>query len=147
MANGGSNGARIGLLLFAGAWNLVVGIFGTLLAALWMFTNHVYSYYNENLLQANELSVILAVMIFAALRKKTRPVGGVVAPATELIAWTVAGIALLGFVIQVLPSFYQVNGEIIAMTLPAHVGIALALSRRGVWPVRGGTSVKSAPAT
>jgi hypothetical protein len=53
MANGGSNGARIGLLLFAGVWNLIVGFFGTLLAALWLLTNHVYSYYNENLLQAN----------------------------------------------------------------------------------------------
>lgn len=147
MTDGGSNGARIGLLLFTGVWNLVVGFFGTLLAALWLLTNHVYSYNNENLFQANELSLILAVMIFGSLRKKTRPGGGVVSPATELIAWTVAALALLGFVIQILPTFYQVNGEIIALILPAHVGIALALWRRGVWPVRGGASVKSAPAT
>jgi hypothetical protein len=147
MADGGSNGARIGLLLFTGAWNLVVGFFGTLLASLWLFTNHVYSYHNENLLQANELSLILAVMIFISLRKKTRPGGGVVSPGTELIAWIVAAVALLGFVIQILPMFYQVNGEIIAMILPAHVGIALALWRRRLWPVRGGASVKAAPAT
>ena len=37
-------------------------------------------------------------------------------------------------------AFYQVNGEIIALILPAHVGIALALWRQGVWPVRGGAS-------
>jgi hypothetical protein len=147
LADEGSNGARIGLLLFAGAWNLIVGIFGTLLAALWLFTRHVYSYNNENLLQANELSLILAVMIFASLRKKTRPGGGVVSPATELIAWVVAALALLGFVVQILPAFYQVNGEIIAMILPAHVGIALALWRRSVWPVRGGARVKPAAAT
>ena len=147
LADGGSNGARIGLLLFAGAWNLKVGIFGTLLAALWLFTNHVYSYNNENLLQANELSLILAVMIFLSLRKKTRPGGGVVSPATELIAWVVAALALLGFVIQILPMFYQVNGEIIAMILPAHVGIALSVWRRSVWPGRGGARVTSAPAT
>jgi hypothetical protein len=147
LADEGSNGARIGLLLFAGAWNLVVGFFGTLLAALWLFTNHLYSYYNENLLQANELSLIVAVMIFASLRKKTRPSGGVVSAATELIAWIVAALAILGFVIQILPAFYQVNGEIIAMILPAHVGVALALWRRSVWPVRGGARVNSAPAT
>lgn len=147
MADRGSNGARIGLLLFVGAWNLVVGIFGTLLAALWLFTNHVYSYYNENLFQANELSLILAVMIFASLRKKTQPGGGVVSPTTELIAWTIAAVAMLGFVVQILPAFYQVNGEIIAMILPAHVGVALALWRRRAWPVRGEASVTSAPAT
>jgi len=147
MADGGSNGARVGLLLFAGVWNLVVGIFGTLLAALWLFTNHVYSYYNENLLQANELSLILAVMVFASLRKKTRAGGEIVSPTTELIAWMVAAVAALGFVIQILPAFYQVNGEIIAMILPAHVGIALALWHRGVWPARDGARVISAPAT
>ena len=145
LADGGSNGARIGLLLFAGAWNLVVGIFGLLLSALWLFTHHVYSYHNENLFQANDLSLVLAIMIFIALRR--RDDGRIIGPATALLAWIVAALALLGFVIQILPVFYQVNGEIIAMILPAHVGIALALSRRSVWPARSGVRVSSAPAT
>jgi hypothetical protein len=130
LADGGNNGARIGLLLVAGGWNLIVGILGTALAALWLFTIHVYSYYNENLLQANSLSLILAVMIFASLRKRERPGGSVVGPATERLALFVAVLALLGFVLQILPMFYQVNGEIVAMMMPAHLGIALALRRR-----------------
>lgn len=136
VADGGSNGARIALLLFAGTWNLVVGILGTALAALWLLTNHVYSYYNENLLQANSLSLILAVMIFASLRRRERPGGNIVGVATERLALIVAVLALLGFVLQILPAFYQVNGEIIAMILPAHIGIALALRRRSVWFAR-----------
>jgi hypothetical protein len=147
LADGGSNGARIGLLLVAGGWNLVVGILGTALAALWLFTNHVYSYYNENLLQANSLSLILAVMIFASLRRRERPDGGVVGRATARLALIVAGLALLGFVIQILPAFYQVNGEIIALMMPAHVGIALALRRRSVWSARGEARTASAQAS
>jgi hypothetical protein len=130
LADGGNNGARIGLLLVAGGWNLIVGILGTALGALWLFTNHVYSYYNENLLQSNSLSLILAVMIFASLRKRERRGGGIVGPATERLALFVAVLALLGFVLQILPMFYQVNGEIVAMMMPAHLGIALALRRR-----------------
>ena len=147
LADGGSNGARIGLLLVAGGWNLVVGILGTALAALWLFTNHVYSYYNENLLQANSLSLILAVMIFASLRRRERPDGGVVGRATARLTLIVAGLALLGFVIQILPAFYQVNGEIIALMMPAHVGIALALRRRSVWSARGEARTASAQAS
>ena len=135
LADGGSNGARIGLLVFAGMWNLVVGILGTALAALWLFTRHVYSYYNENLLQANSLSLILAVMIFASLRKRS-PDGSVVGVATERLASIVAALAMLGFVLQILPVFYQVNGEIIAMLMPAHIGIAVALRRPSVWFAR-----------
>jgi hypothetical protein len=145
VADGGSNGARIGLLLFAGAWHLVVGIFGALLSALWLFTHHVYSYNNENLLQANDLSLVLAVMIFLSLRRRSD--GKIVGRATEILAWIAASLAVLGFVVQILPAFYQVNGEIIAMILPAHVGIALALSRRSPWPVRSGARVISAPVT
>jgi hypothetical protein len=146
VADGGSNAARIGLLLVAGGWNFVVGILGTALAALWLFTNHVYSYHNENLLQANSLSLILAVMIFASLRRKrSRP--GVVGHTTERIAQIVAALALLGFIIQILPVFYQVNGEIIAMMVPAHVGIALALRRQSLWSATPRASTAPAQAS
>jgi hypothetical protein len=146
LADGGSKGARIGLLLVAGGWNLVIGILGTALAALWLFTNHIYSYHNENLLQANSLSLILAVMIFASLRRRKRSGGGVVGHTTERLALIVAALALLGFIIQILPVFYQVNGEIIAMMVPAHVGIAMALRRHSFWPARARAGTVPAPA-
>lgn len=120
--------ARKWLLLYAGLWNLILGILGAALAALWMLTNHVYSYSNENLFQANPLSLLLAVLIFLSLRRKSdQPMAGV---ETGRVARIVGALAVLGFVIQILPSFSQVNGEIIALTLPVHVAIAFALSRR-----------------
>ncbi len=134
-ADAGSRGARISLILFTGFWNLVVGVLGTGLAALWLFTNHVYSYYNENLFQANPLSLILVVMIFASIRGR-RSGEGIVGSSTERLASIVAVLALIGFVIQILPAFNQVNGEIIAMILPAHIGVALALRRHSPWPAR-----------
>jgi hypothetical protein len=59
----------------------------------------------------------------AALRKK---------PAARLgygAAALAAGLSVLGLVLKVVPGFDQVNGPIIAMALPAQLGIALALGR------------------
>jgi hypothetical protein len=127
-ANTGNNAARIGLLLYAGLWNLVVGILGSGLAALWLFTNHVYSYRNENLFQANPLSLLLAVLIFLSLRRhQDQDIAGV---ETGRVARIVAAFAVFGFLIQIVPGFDQINGEVIALLLPAHVGIAFALARR-----------------
>jgi hypothetical protein len=36
----------------------------------------------------------------------------------------VAGLALLGLLLKLIPAFYQVNGEIIALALPIHLGVA-----------------------
>jgi hypothetical protein len=136
----GSGRVRPALIVAAGTWHLATGLGGTALAVLWTFTNHVYSYQNENLLQANPLSLVLAVMIFASLARRGRSngSGAVVKRRTSRLAWVVAGVAVAGFALKVLPWFSQVNGEIIALTLPAHLGIALSLRRRTLWPVGTG---------
>jgi hypothetical protein len=116
------------LLVLTGFWNLFIGILGSALAALWLFTHHVYSYRNENLLQANPVSLLLAVLIFLSLKRKSdQPMAGV---ETGRVARIVGALAVIGFVIQILPGFDQVNGEIIALTLPVHLATAFALSRR-----------------
>jgi hypothetical protein len=45
------------------------------------------------------------------------------------VALMVAGLSLLGLVLKLLPGFDQVNAPIIALALPAQLGIAAALSR------------------
>ena len=123
---------------------MVAGLGGTALAGLWLFTNHVYSYQNENLFQANPLSLVAAVMILAALtRRGSSGSGAIVRRWTSRLAWTVAGIAFIGLVLKLLPSIYQVNGEIIAVTLPSHLGVALSLRRQTLFPV--GTRRRRAP--
>jgi Domain of unknown function (DUF4105) len=137
VADGGSNAARIALLIVAGAWNLFAGVAGTALAALWLFTNHVYSYYNENLLQSNPLSLVLAIMILASMSRREAGISaGVVGDRTRALATIVASLAVLGFMIQILPMFNQVNGEVIALMMPAHIGVALSLGRWTPWSSR-----------
>ena len=46
------------------------------------------------------------------------------------LALVVAATAVVGFAIQVLPQFYQVNGEIIAVTLPPTLLLAWAATKR-----------------
>jgi len=127
-AEAGTNSSRLYLLLFAGLWNLFSGLLGTALAALWLMTNHVYSFRNENLFQANPLSLLLAVLMLASFR--SRPDERIAGVDTARVARIVGALAALGFVIQILPSMNQVNGEIIALMMPVHVAIAFAFSRR-----------------
>ena len=122
--------ARVGLGVLLVGWGLVAGLAGTVLAGLWAFTDHVMAYRNENLFQVNPLAWLLVLP--GALALLTPPRAGRWARAAALL---VAGIAALGFVLQVLPGLDQVNGPIIALALPVHLGIAVALnatSRRDV---------------
>ncbi len=116
----GSGGARLALGLTAAAWCLLAGIIGVVLVLVW-FTDHVWMYWNENLLQFSPLSLVLLAFLPGALRGSGQ----------RAARWAavVAGLAVLGFVIQVFPGVDQGNGELIAAALPVHLGLAWALSR------------------
>ena len=43
------------------------------------------------------------------------------------MAMVVAGVAIGGFIVQIVPGIDQVNGDIIALTLPLHLGVVAAL--------------------
>jgi uncharacterized membrane protein len=76
---------------------------------------------NENVLQFDPLSLVLAIVLpFALLR------GRAVRDARTL-SKVIAGFAVLGLVMKVVPIFNQVNGEVIALTLPAHVVVLWAV--------------------
>src|SRR5690606_17468279 len=114
-------GARAVFVSLASVWALVTGALGTLLAFLWAGTDHWVTYGNENLFQANPFSLALLVLLPLA----TRPGHG--ARAATALRWTAVTLALLsaaGFILQVLPGFDQVNGEVIALALPVHAGLA-----------------------
>ncbi|MDQ3223892.1 MAG: hypothetical protein M3Q75_10555, partial [Gemmatimonadota bacterium] len=44
-----------------------------------------------------------------------------------VLAGIVAGLSLVGLVLKVVPAFYQVNSEIIALALPIHLGVAVGV--------------------
>lgn len=116
-----------GRFLFAAVgslWSLLIGTGGLVLIALWTLTNHTIAYRNENLFQFNPLALGL-VLLLPALAYGARWAGR---PARWL-AFAVAGVALLGFVLQILPALDQVNGSLIALTLPVHLGLAWAVDQ------------------
>jgi hypothetical protein len=117
-----SRAARVGLGALIGGWGLVCGVAGLVLAGLWGLTDHVMAYRNENLFQANPLALLLSALVLPWLRGRPGAVRWMAAGAAGL-----AGLALLGFMLQVLPWLDQVNGPIIALALPIHLGVALAV--------------------
>jgi hypothetical protein len=110
---------RTGFLTLSAVWALLAGILGLLLAGLWAFTDHSAAYNNENLFQLNPISLALLPLLPRPARASgSRPM---------IIAGSVAALSLVGLLLKILPGFYQVNGEIIALALPIHVGLALGV--------------------
>ena len=113
--------ARIGLGLFSGLWGLLGGLGGVVLGVLWAFTDHAMAYRNENLFQLNPLLIALAVLVPLGLR------GHRAARWARAVALSLFVLSLTGFVLQALPGLDQVNGPIIALLLPIHLGVAAGL--------------------
>ncbi|MGH7580464.1 MAG: DUF4105 domain-containing protein, partial [Gemmatimonadales bacterium] len=115
---------RFGLGTLVTLWGVAGGLSGLVLAGLWALTDHTMSYRNENLLQLNPVILALAWLAPKGLA------GSIKARrwARTLSLW-LAGLAVLGAVLQVLPGFDQVNGQVIALALPIHLGVAAGLRR------------------
>ncbi|HEX2971519.1 MAG TPA: DUF4105 domain-containing protein [Tepidisphaeraceae bacterium] len=113
--------ARRGLAVVSGLWLLVTGVAGTFLAAVWLFSSHVAVYGNENILQCSPVALPLAVLVPALA------IG--MGWARRLSKWVlyaaafVAGGSVVGLILQVVPAFYQVNGELIALVLPVNLAL------------------------
>lgn len=120
----GSRAGRFALAALSGLWGLVIGTGGLILLGLWTLTNHTIAHANENLLHFDPLALGLALLV-PAVAYGAR---WAAAPAWWL-AMTVAGLSVLGFAAQILPGLDQVNGEIIALVLPVHLGVAWAVHR------------------
>ena len=119
-----------GVTTLGAAWSLVAGVSGSLLAFLWFCTDHLYSYRNENLFHLNPLSLILVALLARLAWKRWRgtPERAEGARRSALVvASMIAGLSLLGFLVQVLPVFDQVNGIVIALALPLHLGVVALL--------------------
>ena len=114
-----SGWARFGFSAISALWLLVAGTGGLLLVLLWTMTNHQIAYRNENLLQLSPLAlplVLLVPCLAYGARWAARP--------ARLLATIVAGLSLLGVVMQVLPGLDQRNAQIIALALPVNLALA-----------------------
>jgi hypothetical protein len=120
--------ARRGLVVVAGGWTLLAGLAGVVLAGLWGLTDHAMAGRNENLFQVNPIALVLAALIGPL----STGADWARRPALRLAA-AAAICSLLGLLAKPLPGFDQINGAIIALALPAHLGTWAA-----VWLVARG---------
>jgi hypothetical protein len=113
---------RGAVLAVAILWSLLGGALGLILVGL-LFTDHVFSYGNENLFLANPLMLGTAALLALSLMSERwrKP----------LRTWSrlVAGVALCGLIWHVLPVSPQANAMFFALALPAHLGLAWGLGR------------------
>lgn len=118
---GRNRAACIVLAVTAFAWTALVGVLGVIIGSLWAFTDHTSTWANENLFAVNPIWLVVAIMLLPALlaRRARR--------AAAIVTGVGALIAVIGVVIQVLPSFYQQNGEILAATVPAQIALAIVM--------------------
>ena len=118
---------KTGVLMIATLWSVIAGLAGVLLTGLWGFTDHLYSYRNENVLQLNPLSLVVVFLLIRLMWKRRKSGGAGDARAAILGAAIVAALSIVGFVMQILPGLDQVNGDVIALALPLHLGVVVAL--------------------
>jgi Domain of unknown function (DUF4105) len=123
-----SGPARVGFVLVSWGWSLLTGVAGLVLAGMWGFTDHTAAYNNENVLQADLLALpllwLVPRLVFGS-RSAGRP--------ALIFAGILGGLSLAGLVLKLFPQFYQVNGAVIALALPAHLGVAA-----GIWRLTRG---------
>jgi hypothetical protein len=109
-------------LAAAAAWSIIVGVFGTLIALLWVVTDHTDTYRNLNLLFAHPLALVLGVILAAAAVSGAAP-----ASATRALALATGVLAAAGVVLSLLPFTQQVNGPIVALLAPPQLVVAVLL--------------------
>lgn len=99
-----------GALLF---WTLA-GVAGTVMALIWLVTEHVAGYGNQNLLLLSPLCLFLLPGGWARLRGR--------APSKRFrwLLWAVAGSAALAGFLKFLPFLVQENVEWVLLLLPLH---------------------------
>jgi len=114
--------ARTLFATFTSVAAIVLGASGVVLIGLWLLTDHVSAWRNENILLFNPLCLLLLPAWFGAWRARWQP-----SQRAVRIAVAVAACAGLAFFVKVFPAFPQDNRFWIALLLPLHVAFALSL--------------------
>ena len=127
----GRRGARLPRVLLGiehVVLGLVLGLPGTALFFMWLFTDHTVTYRNENLFLANPLMLLLVPLgiMLAWGSAKARP--------RLRTVWRVLeAAAALGLVLKVIPVFNQDNWRLIALILPITLGFSGAFNLDRLW--------------
>ena len=121
-----SAAARWGIGVIAVGWHAAAGVSGLLLLAAGLFTRHVFMGQNPNVLLATPVSLALAVLVPLTLawpaRERLRR-------AVRALAVLATACALAALALRFVPSLAQENRPLLALALPIHGALALALWR------------------
>ncbi len=122
------------LAIIVALWTFLLGSAGLFLAWGELFTGHVAIYRNENLLHFNPLAIGLVVLLPAIVFQRKwalRP--------GWIVLLLVVACGLVGLGLKAFPFFDQSNWGMIALTLPANLGLLFGMGRlcgRDCLPVR-----------
>ncbi|GAB2522471.1 DUF4105 domain-containing protein [Lysobacter humi (ex Lee et al. 2017)] len=109
---------------FAVAFWLVAGLLGALMLFIWAGTTHRFGWANHNLFLLNPIAWLLLPGGIALLR------GGTPGPVFRASLAAVAAIALVGVFVSWFPGAVQDNTRWIALLVPVHLALLVALRRR-----------------
>lgn len=112
-------GTRRLFLPVAGLYLVVAGLLGLAMALLWGLSGHQVAWRNENLWQFNLLPLALLVILPRARRGAGR-----MPEVARLLAMGIAIGSLLGLALKLLPPFDQSNWDVMALAIPANLGLA-----------------------
>lgn len=115
------------LVAFATLWYLVGGILGTALLLAGTATKHApYMGANTTLWQIHPLLLFAALFVPIALyRRQTTQI-------PRILVSIIALFAVFGLLLQLVPMFSQSSGVVLAVTVPVHIALAVALWRTTV---------------
>ena len=99
-------------------FGVIFGIPGLALFLMSSFTDHIVTYWNENLFLGNPLTVLLIVLGFSLLRGKKDVSAG-----ARILSVALTGLALLLLPLKLIPSFDQDNLLSICLILPVLISV------------------------
>jgi hypothetical protein len=118
--------ARVALAAIVSLWYLVGGLLGTALLLAATVTKHEpYMGANTTLLSLQPLLLIAMIVVPIAFFRGRRSAAAVG------LSTVIAVMSLCGVLLQVVPSWAQSSGVVLAVVVPVHVAIALGTWRLG----------------
>jgi peptidoglycan/LPS O-acetylase OafA/YrhL len=124
---------RFAYALFSSAYGIAAGLFGSLLASMWAFSDHIVAHHNENLWLANPLHFLAGLLSLGLLFNAQR-----LDPVLRWL-WRALGLSTLLLLVAKLfvPALDQDIDWSAALLAPINLGLAIASQRRHAHPSHG----------
>ncbi|MDC8015491.1 DUF4105 domain-containing protein [Tahibacter soli] len=120
--------ARYAFAILASWTAIKLSLAGLVLVGLWLGTEHISAWHNENILLLDPLLLLLVPTFWRA-----RKADWTITPFARAVAALVVALAVFAAFAKVLPWFKQDNTVWLALLVPLHLGLAVAMryARRG----------------